>query len=91
MSDPGKEPVGGTALKVIGAVALVLAALAFGAGGACGVWVAVAGLWHGIKQPGTSSLDGFWIIGAVCAVVGFAGAGLLVWGIVLMFRKKLRE
>jgi len=91
VSPPGKDPVPVTVAKVIGALALVLVALAFGAGGACGAWVAVAGLWHGIKQPGTSSLDGFWVIGAVCAVVGLAGAGLLIWSIVLMFRKKLGE
>jgi hypothetical protein len=55
------------------------------------VWVAVSGLWDTFKRPGTSSLGGIWIIGAICAVVGLAGAGLLVWGIVLMFRKKPEE
>jgi hypothetical protein len=91
MSRHDREPVGVTIAKVIGAVALLLVALAFGAGGACGAWVAVAGLWDSVRNRGTSSLNGFWIIGAVCAVVGLAVAGLLVWGIVLIFRKKPEE
>ncbi len=89
MSHRDKEPVGITVLKVIGAVLLVLVALAFGAGGACGAWVAVGGLWDTFRRRGIrNDYAGMWVIGAVCAVVGLSVAGLLVWAAVTMFRKR---
>jgi hypothetical protein len=91
MSHRDKEPAGLIIVKAIGAVILVLVALAFGAGGACGAVVAVQGLWSTISRRSMGGYEGIWVIGAVCAVVGLGGAGLLVWSIVLMFRKKPDE
>ena len=71
-----------TVVKVLGAVLLVLLALVFGAGGACGVVMAVGGLW------GTGRSI---VIGVVCGTMLLVVAGLLVWGVVIMFRKKREE
>ena len=83
-----KEPVGITIVKIIGALLLVLVALAFGAGGACGAWVAVQGLGEAIRSRSAGSSGGIWLIGAICAFVGLGVAGLLVWGAVAIFRER---
>jgi hypothetical protein len=85
MSQPDREPIGLTLLKLVAALCLILLALAFGAGGACGVTVALAGF----SQAGSGG--GLAVIGAVCAVVGLGVAGMLVWGAVLIFRKQERR
>jgi hypothetical protein len=88
MSHRDKEPAGLIIVKAIGAVILVLVALAFGAGGACGAVVAVQGLWSTISRRSMVGYDGIWVLGAICAVVGLGGAGLLVWGAIAIFKKK---
>jgi hypothetical protein len=92
MSHRDREPTGLTILKIIGAMILVLVALAFGAGGACGAVVAVGGIWDALsRRAAQNEYSGMWVIGAGCAVVGLSVAGLLVWGVTLMFRKKRDE
>jgi len=91
MRRPDKEPTWQTAVKGTAAVLLVLLALAFGAGGACGVWFAGTGLWDTVIRRGGVRNDYAGAgrdIGAICAVVGLGVAGLAAWGAVLMFRKK---
>jgi hypothetical protein len=75
---------------VIGAVVLVLLALGFGAGGACGAVVAVGDLWNMPWRTGQhQEYAGLGlIIGGFCAVVGLSAAGLLVWAVVALLRKK---
>ena len=87
MSRPDKEPIWQTVTKVFAALLLVLLALAFGAGGACGVWFAGTGFWDAVSRRGTG-LGGDEAFGAICAVVSLGVAGLAAWGAVLMFRKK---
>ena len=86
MSRQDREPPWLTWLKDLAAMVLVLLALAFGAGGACGVWDSLSRRSWG---PG-----GYAVIAAICGVIGLGVAGLLIWGVVLlrmMFRKKREE
>jgi hypothetical protein len=85
MSQQDREPIGLTLLKAVAAVCLILLALAFGAGGACGVTVVLSGFSH------ASGGEGMAVIGAICAVVGLGVAGLLIWGAALIFRKQERR
>jgi hypothetical protein len=87
MSRPDREPIGLTVLKVIAAVVLVLLALAFGAGGACGVWFAGSGIWDAVSRRGTG-LGGDEAFGSVCAVIGLGAAILLGWTAIALLRKK---
>jgi hypothetical protein len=68
-----------------------LLALAFGAGGACGVTVALSGFSHAAETAGGAFSGGMAVIGAIYAVVGLGVAGLLIWGAVLIFRKQERR
>jgi len=88
MSHRDKEPIGLTIVKIIGAMLLLLVALAFGAGGACGAWVAFQGLVESIGRRGSGGPGGIWVYGVICAVVGLGVAGLLVWGVIAIFRKR---
>jgi hypothetical protein len=87
MSRPDKEPIWQTVTKGIAAVVLVLLALAFGAGGACGVWMAGTAAWDTLRWRRNDPY-GATAIAAVCAVVGLGLAAVAMWGVVLMFRKK---
>ncbi len=91
MSRPETEPVWQTIIKGFAAALLVLVALAFGAGGACGVWVAGADLWDTISRRGAVHREYAGIglvIGGVCAAVGLSVAAMAVGGVLLMMRKK---
>jgi hypothetical protein len=88
MSHRDKEPAGLTILKIVGAVILVLVALAFGSVGACGAWITVAGFWETVTRRGTSFDNNVWVIGLICAVVGLSVAGLLAWAVRALLRKK---
>jgi hypothetical protein len=88
VSDPGKEPVGVTTAKVIGAVLLVLVALGFGAMGACGVFFSGEGIWDAITWRGWRDDGGQMLIGTLSAVVGLGVAGLSVWAAVTLVRKR---
>ena len=86
MSRQDNQSIGITLLKAAAALCLILLALAFGTGGACGVWVTLSGLSQVTHRDGGAQA-GMAILGAGCAVVGLSGAVLLVWGVVLIFRK----
>ena len=86
MSRQDNESIGITLLKAAAALCLILLALAFGTGGACGVWVTLSGLSQATHRDGGAQA-GMAILGAGCAVVGLSGAVMLVWGVVLIFRK----
>jgi hypothetical protein len=87
MSRPEREPIWQTVTKVIAAVVLVLLALAFGAGGACGVWFAGSGIWDAASRRG-AGLGGDEAFGAFCAVIGLGAAVLLGWAAIALLRKK---
>jgi len=87
MSRQDNESIGITLLKAAAALCLILLALAFGTGGACGVWVTLSGLSQATHRDGGGVTGGMAIIGAGSAVVGLSGAVMLVWGVVLIFRK----
>jgi hypothetical protein len=93
MNHRDKEPVGVTVAKVIGAVLLVLVALAFGAGGACGVWAAALDIWDTVRRtsPHNEYAGVGLIIGGFSAVIGLSVAGLLIWAAVTLLRKKGRR
>jgi hypothetical protein len=84
MGHHDKEPIWITVLKVIGAMLLMVLALGFGALGACGALLAAFGV-SGSRNA--SDLKELWLPLAYAAG-GLALAGLAVWLIVLMFRKK---
>jgi O-antigen ligase len=92
MSRQDKEPTGLTLLKAAAALCLILLALVFGAGGACGVLSAAQGIWSTISErrggPHNDYAGVAVEIGAVCAVVGLAAALVLGWAAVAMLRKK---